>query len=564
MAASKTSFVVEDLTLDIPTDHSGNAKTLVNRFIKRSASSQHVQKSSSYEINQTANNTLRQFSEMCRNPYFSTVPIYELDKRINTGLITGLNRKWQFNISNLSVNFIKGYGKFLFLQDTIERSLHDRWKILIREDFDTDAAWPTNGALVGSTTPGNSLGDVDQIQDIPWIEESGTWSTSTTAGRFISGTQSLECDVAGYVSAGWNWWENYVVECWVYRDDSAGDLAGILFRYTDTTNRYLFTISSATQVALTDNIGTIMIASFTTLVDIWYHLKVEVQGHRIKCYINGDLVIDKISTTQVAGKAGVYASANNTHFDNFKVILLPPTNFNLAASTDWTNQYSHADISTAHGTQKKLIAPDNNVQFKQSRAGEDCVLYLPMNEGQGTPKDHSKNQSTVIMKGPTWIEDSEKGWCLEFDGVDDSGYVNIDGLLDSSSYVTVDFDLYIPSGSSSAIGILALERINADRFTWAHDRDAGLFGWWDNIDGNGTYVRNNTHIYDQWYRVTTIFNDTIFMAFLNGQLLKIYENDNGDSVEDIDVDYFSFGTPYIGSTNFGAMRVKNLRVFDAS
>ena len=555
------SVTIEDLELYVPSDEKDGSKIRSSKsYYRGSKIPLHTKKSRTYQFFLSNDTTLTQLEEMTQNPYFSAVPIYDMPKRINTGFIESFSRTWKYGVSNVSLQMAHGYGKFLFIQDTIERPLHDRWRILISEDFSTDTDWNDNADI--AATPFTSTGDADQIQSIPWDDISGDWESDSDWDNHLSGDNCLlhNDDVAAMLVAGWEWWENYEVEVWFYCDDSIADDTGIIFRYVDSTHHYRFMNTAASSIGLYNNATAILVdTSLTLSTDTYYHMKVRVQGHRIQCLLNGEEIFDHIDTTYTSGLAGMYSALNNTYFDNFKVTLLPPANFNLPASVDWTNQYSVADINTAHGTQKQLIAPDNNVQFKQSRAGADCILHLPMNEGQGTPKDHSKENCTILNYGGDWYNDKEKGWCMKFDESDEEYLtVNIDGLLDSATEVTINFDFYLPTGADGYF--ITLWKDSNQRFRIYGTPTALVFyNDLNNADECTTY----NYGADTWRRITLIISSNGIFIFID-KLLVWFSNSVGDTVADCDPDYFVLGRSSPTGTNYGDCRVKNLRIFDSS
>ncbi len=562
-----TSIRVEDLDVYTPVDEKDGARIKHSKSYKRGGSvAHHNKKSRTYKLYLANDAILSQLEEMTRNPYFASVPIYDMPKRINTGFIERYSRKGQYGASDIGLTMAHGYGKFLYIWDEIERPLHDRWRILISEDFSTDLGaypqpWQANAAVFGANTSADSLGDADQIQDIPWEEVSGAWETDTDLGDHLSGTQCvlyISNTTVGNLVAGWDWWENYIVESWIRIDDNTGDNVGISFRYVDVNNHYLFYTDDATEIILAKRVGGALTriignTTFNITTTTWYHYKVEVQGHRIKCYVNGNLMIDIIDTEFTSGLAGMYAYNDNTYFDNFKVTLLPTVNFNLPASIDWHNQYSHADIETAYGTQKKLIAPDNNVQFKQSKAGTDCILYLPMNEGTGTPRDHSKNNFAVELHGATWVDDKEKGWCLDFDGFDDYLYLMMNNNRPST--YTIDLEFKNTSGGNQGIlhmdyrPLIYLDTSNQLRLYYL----------------TGAYI-HDVMSDDTWYRVTVIVEKdhggttTDFAhLFIDGKYIGHLVQTTMDSLDDNKVYIGQYG-----ANTFFDGKMKDIRVFDTA
>lgn len=552
---------IEDLEVRVPSTEKSSGTIKKTSTIKGSKTAILTTKKKTYTIPHENNEVLKQLEELTQNAYFLHAPIYGLERRLNTGFLEKFTRNWQYGVSNIDLTITRGYGKFLFQQKNIERPLHNRWKYLISEDFDTDSDWNTNADI--AATPFTSEGDSKQSQLIPWDDISGDWESDTDWGNHLSGTQCLlhNDDVAAILVAGWDWWENYEIEVWFYCDDSITDDTGIVFRYVDSTNHYKFMNTESSSIGLYDNTTAILVDTSLALVaDTYYHMKVRVQGHKISCYLNGEKLFngeDIIDKTYTSGRVGLYSALNNTYFDKFKVTLLSPTNFNLPASVDWTNQYSHADIITAYGTQKKLIATDHNVQFKQSRAGGDCVLYLPMDEGQGNVlHDHSKDRNNFTIGNYNWVDDEEKGYCIEAtDDNDSSGPVVNANALDYNNGFTVDIEV---------------NAVNFDDagyiYSFTGDTDCRVYF----ILGSstikfvtGTYVEWGlvTISADTWYRVTlmvfpvTSTTATCF-ALIDGKIVARYDATFGG---DGTVDSYNLGS--VGYTHHTA-RFKNLRVYN--
>lgn len=452
-----------------------------------------------------------------------------------------------------------------FIAKVMERPLYDKWKYLVQEDFDTDSVW--TGTM---GTNWNSTGYGNQVQDIPWHKVSGTWvinSDNALIGDGVGDDTSIEVTsnlTTAVLLAGWDWWENYVVESWIYADDDAEDGRGIVFRYVNSTNRGMFFVNDGgTTASLRLIIGNQLIASTTDhplTVDTWYHFKVECIGNRYKCYLNGRLVFDKTDDTLVAGPAGMYSYRDNVHFDDFRVTLLPSTNFNLPSVVNWTNQYSVGDVETAYGTQQRIVGPQEEIEFKINGTGSDCILYLPMSEGSGMSKDYSQNRCEIGIHGTTWVEDEEKGWCLEFDGVGDHVNANIDGLLDTSEYLTVSFDIYLPSTIAGTDYFVSLNLNDVDSFEWYGSSTQLLF--YNDINNANELVYTYDYTSNTWLNIVTMFNGSTFLCFIDNQLVCIYEEPNGYTIADIDANYLTIGrNSWIGS-GYGNCRVKNVRIYD--
>lgn len=500
--------------------------------------------------------------EMTKNPSF-------MDTLINIG-----GKSFAMTIETVSGALLApdlwdlslGFGKVketAFSYESVDVELHDRWKYLIMEDFDTDAEWD---ASLPSTF--SSLGYGRQVQDIPWEIASGSWGVNSTVNGLIGPSvppTALECTTTGSIIAGWDFWDNYEFSV-RYRTDLSSDLVGIYFRYVDSDNYYRWYWSTTTNLKLLKVVGgsssDIGDSTYTITEDIWNQMKIVCQGGRLRGYVNDVEIFDLIDDSLSSGGVGVYASATNVYFDDMKVTLLPPENLNTPACVDQIDQYTHKSINTAYGTQKRLIAPEDNINFEVTQ-GEDCVYNLTFEEGEGTTiYDYSKNgnDSVVVSGSPTWVEDLQKGWVLSFDSVDDIIESDITGTLTGEDHVTIDFDMYLPAGLTSGFEfLLGISKLNTDNIYFYLD-DGDLIVR-DNINGANDAAYTVAYTPDKWIRYTLIVTDSTFLGFMDGELKFIWENAAGNTFSDIDPDYVTIGCHNEDHVVFGRLLIKNFRIF---
>ena len=452
-----------------------------------------------------------------------------------------------------------GFGKAkrtLYSLESNDIEVHNRWKYLILEDFDTDGAW-----VASMPSSWDSEGYGRQEQDIPWEIKSGTWGVNDTYGLIGPSDPdptSLECQAAGYVYAGHSWWSDYEFSI-RFRTDLSTDRVGIRFRSDDEEdNFYLWYWNTTTNLSLRKTVNgassTIGDTTETIVEDIWNHMRVVCQGHRLKGYLNDVLIFDVVDDSISSGRIGIYSSADNVYFEDCQVILLPPESLNIPANMDWIDQYAHKSINTAFGTQRKLIAPEDNIEFKASKTGEDCILYLPMNEGEGTPIDQSKNNFDISLTGGEWVKDREKGWVLEWDGTDTEQVLVTMGS-DAHIRYTIDFevraDVFQYAYAVCFTGLDPLWYIGGSPASWS---------WY--FTGNARFDNPEANMnLGQWYRVTFLVDsvDDWVECFLDGELIgRITHadiNDLGDAAVAIGSNISAGTQPWTGA-------IRELRVFD--
>jgi len=555
------TITIEDLEIQIPQTESQGTKSKFHKSIRGGRLPYFVEKTSNYSWTFCSKELLIKFEEMASNPFFSPIPIYNLSDRINHGFIKSWSRNWQFSADVVSLSLIKGYGKFMFLPETIERPIHDRWNYLIQEDFDASGIWASNANVPAS--PFNSTGYGRQAQTIPFEVIAGDWETHDEGSSGIAplvGDQTLRNnqDVSSRIIAGWDWWSDYEVSSWVRIEDVDTDNIGIIGRFADINNYFLFFTTDSTGVLLSQykdgSVTQWTDSTFNIEIETWYQFKLVFEGRRVKAYIDGKEIFDILTEDNTSGRAGLYSRYNNSYFDDFRVTSTFPKNYNLPASVDWFDNYFHAEVPTAHGTQKKLISVDQSIHFKQSKAGSDCILYLPLNEGEGDPIDHSKNKNAVTRVGGTWALDKEKGWVLEWSDVDGER-VYVDLPNDSPTKYTIDFevraDVFQYGYAVHFEGFHPLWYIGGTPSAWSWYWNGVRY---DNAEAN---MSINT-----WYRISIVADSDNDWAecFVDGELIGRVAQVGVGPLGD---DYVGIGNSYTDGDNKGwTGAIKELKVYD--
>jgi hypothetical protein len=127
-------------------------------------------------------------------------------------------------------------------------------------------------------------------------------------------------------------WSDYTVEVKV-KPLSLAEMAGVVFRYHNNRHYYLFALMGGNSLRLAMRLPlekTLRVAEWLELgkqefhydTKNYYALKVENVGPRIRCYVDGKLLLEATGEELVHGKAGVTANIP-ARFQDFKVSASP-------------------------------------------------------------------------------------------------------------------------------------------------------------------------------------------------------------------------------------------------
>jgi len=151
---------------------------------------------------------------------------------------------------------------------------------------------------------------------------SGSWAVAADGTNVYkqSGAVGEALSVAGN-----NWWTDYTiqVDLKLYNAGSGG-AAGILARYTDSNNYYMFRLHSGLgQVQLYKKAGgtftLLQTAPMTVNLNTWYTLMLVLNGSSITGYVNGLQQVSVTDSSLTSGRIGVRTFDQSAGFDNIVV-----------------------------------------------------------------------------------------------------------------------------------------------------------------------------------------------------------------------------------------------------
>jgi hypothetical protein len=122
-------------------------------------------------------------------------------------------------------------------------------------------------------------------------------------------------------------WRDYAIDAdvKVTAEGTGATGPGIVFRFVDANNFYLFQLRRAAgvvrlwkkQAGIWSQVGSD--APFPASLNTWYALRVEVAGTSIRCYANDCKLIDVQDPTFGAGAVGLRAGNTAARFDNIHI-----------------------------------------------------------------------------------------------------------------------------------------------------------------------------------------------------------------------------------------------------
>jgi len=552
---------IEDIAFFQPVNEKSEGTIKISKSFKNDKTAIRNKKSKKYNFILENDDNSKLLDELLQNPCFAITPVKNLNN-FNTAIIESWSKNWHYGASRYNIDFRQGYGKWFFKQNVLKNDIHDRWNYVIMEDFDTDSSWPTNSSI---SIDIESDGYGKQELTITWKEVGGTWRTLTN--EYLVGTQSLQ-NTATYGDdlfiGGFKWWSDYTVSCWIYQDTPTDSWSGIIFRYQDTDNYYALVYdNSGTTIKFKTKINgssTYYPYTINNTADNWHQLKVECYGNKIQVYYDGELLGKHIVNDLSSGKVGCYShhGIDWVLFDDFRVTLGKPISFNLPSDTEWHNQYEHTTVNTAHGTQKKLVAPDNDVQFTLGASDDDCILWLKMNEGEGSViYDYSKNKWNGVFinqgNGVDWADDDEKGNCIYFDGSENVRIDVPDWNPGTVNQYTIDFEF---KASRKSYGYMVNPAFQPLLYTSNH-----LF-WYYNVSPDLFYINVSNWNINTWYRMSIIVNNDHNWAkcYLDGKLVGMI---TGSGVDPLGASYLCIGNDLSNPDREYYGYIRNLRIYQS-
>jgi O-glycosyl hydrolase len=165
-----------------------------------------------------------------------------------------------------------------------------------------------------------------------WQAVAGSWTTAADSGSQVY-RQTATTATSNRAVANGGSWMNSAVQAKVKFEATAADTsssaAGLIARYTDDNNFYLWRLNKIRNKAeLYKRSG----GTFTLLEEVglpavsngtWYTLKLEVSGSNLIGYINGEQRVSVVDTSVTgAGKAGLQTYSAQASFDDVVVTNL--------------------------------------------------------------------------------------------------------------------------------------------------------------------------------------------------------------------------------------------------
>lgn len=154
-----------------------------------------------------------------------------------------------------------------------------------------------------------------------WTPTAGTWSVVTDGSKVYKQTSTSGEAVSVTGSSSWS---NYSVQAIMKLYDApANNASGIIGRYADNDNYYLFRLTTTGQVQLYKKSGgtftLLQDAPMTVNINTPYTLKLTFSGSSINGFVNGSSMISVTDTSISSGKIGLRTYKQTASFDDVTV-----------------------------------------------------------------------------------------------------------------------------------------------------------------------------------------------------------------------------------------------------
>lgn len=202
----------------------------------------------------------------------------------------------------------------------------------------------------------------DGISQSDWNIQSGTWTTAMDGSNVMKQTSTIGESV---IVAGSKSWKDYVVQSRIkiIANGASNMASGIIGRYTDSNNYYLYRLNSHTnRVELLKKVD----GTFTTIkstpmnvnTDQWYTLKLVMDGNSIHGYVDGINNISVIDTSITHGYIGLRTYGQAVQLDNVAAWLFYHEDFESGYAADWNSISGSWSVLT---DQTKLLKQSQSV-----------------------------------------------------------------------------------------------------------------------------------------------------------------------------------------------------------
>ncbi|MGG1554892.1 family 16 glycoside hydrolase [Paenibacillus ferrarius] len=201
-----------------------------------------------------------------------------------------------------------------------------------------------------------------------WTPVNGTWNVVTDGASKVykqTATSGESLSVVGDSSA----WRNYSLEATVKLYDSiANNASGIVGRYADNDNYYLFRLTTTGKAQLyrksAGSFTLLQETAMTVTTGTAYTLKLQMNGNSLAGYVNGSLMVSASDSTISAGRIGFRTYNQTASIDNVAVVLSLP----------YSDNFEDGDAySWAPTTGTWSVVTDGNAVYKQTATGGEAV-----------------------------------------------------------------------------------------------------------------------------------------------------------------------------------------------
>ncbi|WP_158299629.1 family 16 glycoside hydrolase [Paenibacillus antri] len=221
---------------------------------------------------------------------------------------------------------------------------------------------PSSPTVLFEDRFGSVSGDWTAAPSNGWAVSGGTYALTNTGGESIA-------------TAGGAGWTDVAYEAAV-RLQTANGNAGLVFRYADADNYYMFRLNAAANKLellkrLSGSFTVVADESFAVPLNQYVTLKAVVVGNRIRGYANGALVVDWTNpVTQLsAGKIGLRAHSSAAAFDDVLATAVPANGLPLSE----TFESGAGNWSTVGGTW--TVATDGGKVYAQTSVSGEAIAF---------------------------------------------------------------------------------------------------------------------------------------------------------------------------------------------
>ncbi len=193
-----------------------------------------------------------------------------------------------------------------------------------------------------------------------------------------------------------------------YQDDSAPH--GVVFRYTNAQNYYYFYIRDRTNYCYLSRMHNgikeeLSSASVEITEDTWYHLKVEINGRSIRCFVDEALLIETTDEIHNYGKCGFIMFEESAeiqsrlaYFDNVVVNYVWKKADNCTGFPGTTNPQTITEAAVPFNQ----YSPDQNkIRFKIRNSNQQSAASDVYNVNI-SPAEHTSTPTSTPTLTPTW------------------------------------------------------------------------------------------------------------------------------------------------------------------